>query len=137
MSEQTSTGAYDFMGELLDYETGDMDTKERAVTLFQYLIDSGMAWSLQGHYGRTADAMIKQGYCTFGPTPYTNIYGSTIPSVSQVEAGSVGSREYVAFKTKEREEAAEDEDEEEEEAVFYEEDNDEEEDFDRDEELGF
>jgi len=30
---------------------------------WQQLIDTGMAWSLQGWFGRTAMRMIEEGYC--------------------------------------------------------------------------
>ena len=45
---------------IIDYEVGELN-EEETIELFQDLIDSGMAWSLQGHYGRTATAMIDAG----------------------------------------------------------------------------
>jgi hypothetical protein len=48
---------------IIKYECGDLETIEEFVTLFQQLIDTDMAWSLQGSYGRTAKALIEQGYC--------------------------------------------------------------------------
>jgi len=37
------------------------DTMRQA---WQYLIDSGHAWALQGWYGRNAKALIEMGICT-------------------------------------------------------------------------
>lgn len=48
--------------DLASYENGDM-AFEDVVDMFQRLIDSGMAWVLQGHYGRTALDLISAGYC--------------------------------------------------------------------------
>jgi hypothetical protein len=49
--------------QIIDYESGDLGVEE-TVELFQALIDNGMAWTLQGHYGRTAVQLIEDGYCT-------------------------------------------------------------------------
>lgn len=54
---------YDITGNIIAYETGELDQDEQVI-LFQHLIDSGMAWSLQGHYGRMAHDLIKAGVCT-------------------------------------------------------------------------
>jgi hypothetical protein len=39
---------------------GNME-HERFINLFQHLVDTGMAWGLQGMYGRTAMALIEEG----------------------------------------------------------------------------
>ena len=33
------------------------------IKAWQFLIDSGMAWSLQGRFGRTAKQLIEEGIC--------------------------------------------------------------------------
>lgn len=52
----------DRVSNIIDYECGEM-SDEDTVTFFQQLIDDGTAWALQGHYGRTASALIDAGYC--------------------------------------------------------------------------
>ena len=46
---------------LLDYEDGLMDDEGDILGLFQDLVDTGLAWSLQGSYGRVAVALIEAG----------------------------------------------------------------------------
>jgi hypothetical protein len=54
--------AYDKLGAMMAWEEGELDDTE-TIELFQHLIDSGLAWSLQGCYGRMAAALIERGYC--------------------------------------------------------------------------
>jgi hypothetical protein len=49
--------------QIIDYENGSME-EEELISFFQELIDTRQAWSLQGHYGRTAQALIEAGHCT-------------------------------------------------------------------------
>ena len=45
---------------IMQYEDGSISDDD-AIRLFQDLVDTGLAWELQGHYGRTAHAMLKAG----------------------------------------------------------------------------
>lgn len=46
--------------EIIAYEQGELN-EEETLHLFQYLVDTDLAWRLQGHYGRTAYALLQQG----------------------------------------------------------------------------
>jgi hypothetical protein len=54
----------DLTDKIIDYEMGEMTEAEDVISLFQELINNGMAWTLQGHYGRTAEALIEAGHCS-------------------------------------------------------------------------
>ena len=38
-------------------------TEDEQIKAWQHLIDSGLVWSLQGWFGRTASNLIGQGIC--------------------------------------------------------------------------
>jgi hypothetical protein len=40
------------------------DSEEQQIGAWQHLIDTGLAWTLQGFFGRTAASLIEQGICT-------------------------------------------------------------------------
>ncbi len=41
----------------------DASSEEEYFEAWQHLIDTGLAWQLQGWFGRTAAALIEGGYC--------------------------------------------------------------------------
>ena len=47
---------YDVANRLIDYEMGHLNDIQ-TLRLFSELIKNGMAWTLQGHYGRTAQSL--------------------------------------------------------------------------------
>ena len=49
--------------QIIAYEQGELDFEE-TVALFQHLVDTGLAWVLQGSYGRTARNFIESGLVT-------------------------------------------------------------------------
>ena len=53
-------GKFDLTTRIIEFETGESN-EEEVIELFQYLVDTGLAWSLQGSYGRTAEALIEAG----------------------------------------------------------------------------
>lgn len=48
---------------ILDFEAGYLHDDE-AIDLFQRLVDTGLAWRLQGSYGHTAQQLIDAGLVT-------------------------------------------------------------------------
>lgn len=71
-------------------------TAEQTVEAYQYLIDNGQAWLLEGTVGRTAMDLIQAGQCMLGEQAHTDYWGNRVPSRHEVEPGTPGSAEYVA-----------------------------------------
>jgi hypothetical protein len=59
MNNESSSST--LVGSIIAYEQGELNDQE-VVCLFAELVKSGMAWSLQGSYGRTALALIEEGW---------------------------------------------------------------------------
>lgn len=60
---QNSNKSWNQLDAIIAYESG-MLCDDDTVILFQKLVNSGLAWQLQGHYGRTAAALIRNGVIT-------------------------------------------------------------------------
>ncbi len=50
----------DIVNKIIDYESGSMNEYE-VIEFFKELVDSGLVWSLQGSYGRTAQNLLNEG----------------------------------------------------------------------------
>lgn len=53
----------DMLDAIMEIEDGNC-SEERFMECFQYLIDNGIVWNIQGWYGRTAMNLIESGLCT-------------------------------------------------------------------------
>lgn len=74
-------------------------TEDEFVVLYQHLVDTGQAWRLEGHVGRTADALLEAGVIMLGEEGHRDYYGNYVPSRHEVEPGTKGSAEYVAARS--------------------------------------
>jgi hypothetical protein len=77
MVHKKRTKGYDVTIGIIEYEEGKLND-EQTIELFQHLLDTGMCWSLQGHYGRTAMAMLEAGLLIPPKKPQKDYYGNVI-----------------------------------------------------------
>jgi hypothetical protein len=85
--------------DLQDILTIETDEDVNEIDYFasiQRAINSGMAWSFQGSYGRTMMDAIENGDCLLGKHPARDYWGGYIPDRDQVKAGTKGSYDFVA-----------------------------------------
>jgi len=77
---------YDFDYDVLEEEADRIR--------LQNLIDSGLAWKMEGAVGRAAMDAIRSGHCVLGKESFTDYWGNRVPSRYEVEPGTKGSEEY-------------------------------------------
>jgi hypothetical protein len=70
--------------------------EDEVIAAYQDLIDSGQAWLMEGHVGRTAMTLIEDGFCMLGTEGHRDYWGNYIPSRAEVVPGTKGSALYVA-----------------------------------------
>jgi len=58
----TTWTQYDAVAAVEGFD-GIEHTEDEIISAWQYLINTGLAWNLQGWFGRTAQALIDQGIC--------------------------------------------------------------------------
>ena len=59
----TDTSATGLLDQMVAWEEGEL-SDDATIELFQRLVNSGLAWQLQGSYGRQAAAMLDAGVIT-------------------------------------------------------------------------
>ena len=55
--------AYDTLSGIMAWENGEM-TEDEEIEFFQHLVNTGLAWQLQGMYGRRARQLMEEGQIT-------------------------------------------------------------------------
>ena len=79
----------------------DLIEGETTCTMLEYAeamqraINSGMAWKMQGSYGRAAMEALESGACMLGRESTRDYWGNVIPSRDDVKPGSKGSKALV------------------------------------------
>ena len=73
-----------------------------SVEWYQELIDSGLAWQLEGSVGRTAMDLIEAGECILGEEGHKDYWGNYVPSRYEVVPGTKGSVEYAEARKEEK-----------------------------------
>ena len=84
------------LNDILIFEGDAEATEEQYFASLQRAINSGMAWHLQGSYGRAAMDAIEAGRCMLGKVPRFDYWSSRIPSRDQVADHTKGSYSFVA-----------------------------------------
>lgn len=74
---------------------GEADSLQDYACSMQKAINSGMAWRMQGSYGRSAMDALEGGLCMLPMESRTDYYGNVVPPRDVLVPGSKGTRELV------------------------------------------
>jgi hypothetical protein len=64
-------------------------TPKQFQALWQYGVDSGIVWKLQGWYGRNAMALLESGYIKHPKKRTYDYYGNPIPTRDEIKSKKV------------------------------------------------
>lgn len=74
----------------MNYQQIKRHQKEQGYSQWQFLIDSGVVWKMEGSMGREAMHLIEIGACMLPKKGHRDYYGNYIPSRDELKAGSKG-----------------------------------------------
>ena len=60
-------------------------TEKQEIALFQYGVDTGIIWKLQGWYGRNAQDMLNAGILKYPKERTYDYYGNPIPTQKEIK----------------------------------------------------
>lgn len=82
-----------WMELLWSFEEGNLN-EDLVAPLYQFIINSGDVWNLQGYHGSNAIIFIEQGLCVYGEKPFKSAYGMLYPSRFELTDDEPGSLAY-------------------------------------------
>jgi hypothetical protein len=74
----------------MNYSTIKKLQKDYGYSEMQSLIDSGIAWKMEGSIGREAMRLIECGACMLPKKAFSGYYGGYIPSRDELKKGTKG-----------------------------------------------
>lgn len=72
MTKKTELTSYLACARAEGFCEGEDASKDEQIEAWQYLIDTGLCWKLQGWYGRAARDLIERGICM--PAPLSTVH---------------------------------------------------------------
>lgn len=94
MAKRKETRAHNDETYPADFLLVENPTEEEYIKGYQELINTGLAWKMEGSVGREAMALIRHGRCILGKKGSYDAYGNYVPSRTEVQPGTKGSIEY-------------------------------------------
>jgi hypothetical protein len=67
--------------------------RENGLSEIQELINSGMAWKMEGAMGRYAMELLRSGVCILPRKAVIDAYGNKVPSRNELVSGTLGTFE--------------------------------------------